>query len=119
MFLMDIQNKNSEDKLKRLLSESRLEMPFDDFEDRLMARINKKVSNEKYIDRNIRFSWLFFALGTVFGLLLSVILSPVKSAMGIPFSGLMIPLYIIGVTLIFLFIDQLITFTLNRKKQHE
>jgi len=118
MFLMDMPNKNSEDKLKRLLNESRLQMPFDDFEDRLMVRINKKVRTERSIDKNIRLSWIFFALGTIFGLLLSVIVSPVKSILGFPVSGLTIPFFILGVTLLLLFVEKLVNITLDRKKHH-
>ena len=116
MFLMDIPDKNSNDKLKHILSESRLEMPFTDFENRLMTRINKEVQAEKYIDRNIRLSWLFFSLGTVFGLLLSVIFSPAASIFGFSLSKLIIPLYVVSAAILLLFIEQLTTFTLNHKK---
>jgi len=118
MFLMDIPNKNSDEELKRLLSESRLEIPSDDFENRLMTRIKTEVKKERSIDRNIRLSWLFFVLGTAFGLLLSVILSPVKTILGFPVSGLRLPVYIVGATLLLLFVEQLANITLERKKRH-
>lgn len=115
---MDIINSNSDDKLKHLIGESRLEMPFSDFEERLMSRINSEVGIEKSINRNIRLSWLFFGLGTIFGLLLSVILSSEKFILGIPFAKLSMPLYIIGGIVILLFAEQLLKLTLNHKKPH-
>jgi hypothetical protein len=113
---MDIVSKNSDDKLKQLIGESKLEMPFSDFEDRLMSRINSEVSNEKAITKNIRLSWLFFGLGTLFGILLTIILNPTNTIMGIPLSKFIIPLYVTGATLFFLMAEQLLT--LNHKKQH-
>ncbi len=115
---MDIVSKNSDDKLKQLIGESKLEMPFSDFEDRLMSRINIEVSNEKAITKNIRLSWLFFGLGTLFGVLLTIILNPTNAIMGIPLSKFTIPLYVIGAALFFLMAEQLLKLTLNHKKQH-
>ncbi len=119
MFLMDIINKNSDDKLKDLIGESKLEMPFSDFEERLMSRVNSELRDEKSISRNIRLSWLFFGLGTTFGLLLSVILSSEKEIMGILLGKLIMPLYIIGGIVILLFAEQLIKLTINHKKHHQ
>ena len=113
---MDIPNKNRDDELKQLLRDSRLEMPFDDFEERVMSHLKKEVQSEKSIDRNIRLSWLFFVLGTAFGLLVSVIISPVTSILGFSVSKLMIPLYIVGATLLLLFFEQLVNITIERKK---
>ncbi len=118
MFLMDIFSKNSDDKLKRLIGESKLEMPFSDFEARLMSRINNEVSSEKVITKNIRLSWLFFSLGTLFGILLTIILNPSNIIFGVPVSKLTIPLYVIGVTIFFLMFEQLLKLTLNHKKHH-
>jgi len=119
MFLMDIPNKNSEDNLKRLIKDSRLEMPFSDFEDKVMDRIKNEVSNEKVIDRNIRLSWLFFVLGTVFGMLLSVILSPVNTILGISVSKLFLSFYIVSGTLLLLFVEHLWELTFKHRKQRQ
>ena len=113
---MDMSNKNRDDELKQLLKDSRLEMPFEDFEERVMSRLKKDAQSEKSIDRNIRLSWLFFVSGTAFGLLLSAIISPVTSILGFPVSKLMIPLYIAGATLLLLFFEQLVNITIERKK---
>ena len=111
---MDIPDNNN-DMLKKLLSDSKLEMPFSGFEDRVMHSIRNKVRTEQSINRNINLSWLFFALGTAFGLLLSVIISPATTIWGFPTAKLMLSSYIIGGTLILLFVEQLVTFTLKRK----
>ncbi len=116
MFLMDITKNNSEDKLKKLISKSKLEIPFSDFEERVMQSIKKEVDNQKVINRNIRLSWLFFTLGTAFGLLLSVILSPVSTILGFPVSKLILPVYITGGTLLLLFVEQLLKLTLIHRR---
>ncbi|NPA36978.1 MAG: hypothetical protein GXO47_09030 [Chlorobi bacterium] len=116
---MDIpDNSNKDDRLKELLGSSRLEMPFPDFEDKVMDRIKEEVREGKAIDKNLRLSWIFFALGTAFGLLLSVILSPSSIVFGFPVSKLAIPAYITGGTLFLLFLEQLFKFTFERKKHH-
>ena len=114
---MDIISENSDDRIKRLIGESKLEMPFSDFEARLMNRINSEVSNERAITKDIRLSWLFFGLGTLFGILLTVILNPNFVVLGIPASKLSIPLYVVGVTLFFLMVEQLLKLTLSHRKQ--
>lgn len=57
-----------------LMSKSRLEMPFPDFEDTVMAQIKKQELYKEVYSGNIKLSWICFLAGTVFGIILSVLL---------------------------------------------
>lgn len=50
-----------------LMRKSKLEMPFSDFEDNLMRRIEIETKSQKSIQQDFRLSLLFFLLGTGFG----------------------------------------------------
>jgi len=54
-------------KLAELMKKSRLEMPFSDFEDKVMYKIKERVKAKKFILKNISLACLFFVLGTGFG----------------------------------------------------
>jgi drug/metabolite transporter (DMT)-like permease len=66
------------------MKKSRLEMPFSDFEDKVMLRIEKEAAHRKVVFKNARLSSFFFLLGTGFGLLLNFFLSRA----GISFMGI-------------------------------
>ncbi len=68
-------NKDREDQLVgELMGKSANAMPFADFEERLMNRIQREGERSRSFWRNLKLSWLFFAIGTLFGLFLSVLL---------------------------------------------
>ncbi len=75
-----------EDKLVRELMEySGREMPFVDFEDRLMVHIYKEAKTSRSFLNDIRLSCFFFVLGTLFGLILNIIVSKMNQPiMGLP-----------------------------------
>lgn len=74
-----MENNNNHDKyFRKLLSGSRQEMPFSDFEDELMTEIRREHARNNSLVRNIKLSWLFFFLGLVAGIVL-VIISPALS----------------------------------------
>lgn len=57
-----------------LMSKSKLEMPFPDFEDNVMIQIHKQEVYKNALMRNIKISWICFIAGTVFGFILSFLL---------------------------------------------
>ena len=65
-------------KLHRLMSESFVEIPFADFEDRLMVRIRKEAREKRSMLHNMRLSWLFFTIGALFGIGATVLLPFIK-----------------------------------------
>ena len=61
-------NNNNDRYFRELLSDSRLEMPFSDFEDELMEEIHMKYKKRSSLLKNIKLSWLFFFLGMISGM---------------------------------------------------
>lgn len=60
---------NSTNKqFSKLMKRSKLEMPYSDFEENVMHRIRKEVLHRKVFSTDIKISFFFFLLGTVFGL---------------------------------------------------
>lgn len=58
-----------------MMQKSKLEMPYSDFEDRVMQRIALEANFKKSISKNNQLSLLFFLLGTGFGLIVNLFLS--------------------------------------------
>jgi hypothetical protein len=98
-----------EDKLVRELMEySGREMPFADFEDKLMVQIYKEGSISRSLLKNIRLSWFFFLLGTFFGLVLNIIVSKMnQSIMGLPAQQFSLILHALFVIFLLFQIDRL------------
>jgi hypothetical protein len=114
---MNAQNNDTDRELRQLIQKSKLQMPFSDFEARLMDRIRTEASKDKYIATNIRLSWLFFGLGSMFGLLCATMLVNSDAViLGLNVSKLTIPFYIIGGVVFFLQVEQLLKFTLKNRK---
>ena len=61
-----------------MMKNSRLKMPFSDFEETLMMRIEKEKADGKILSRDRRLSFTFFILGTLLGLMLNFILEQSK-----------------------------------------
>lgn len=66
----------SEDKIfKTIMRDSKLEMPFSDFDDNVMAKIEFYELNKREALRNRFYASFFFLIGTVFGAILNFFLS--------------------------------------------
>lgn len=63
-----MKNLESDEKFARIMKKSRLEMPFSDFEENVMQRIQREAKNKNIIFNNMRLSLLFFLLGSIFGI---------------------------------------------------
>ena len=99
---------NTDDYFRNILSKSKLELPFPDFEDQVMYQIEKKNALEPPSAKDIKLSCIFFILGTAFGLFISLILPKIQeSIFGIDLTKLAVPFQIGFVILVFLQIDQL------------
>lgn len=69
---------NNERILSELMQKSRLEMPFSDFEETVMLRIEKLSFQEETVLRDRKLSFIFFMLGTCLGLILNFILQNLR-----------------------------------------
>jgi uncharacterized membrane protein YoaK (UPF0700 family) len=59
-------------QFKELMSKSKLEMPFPDFEDNVILQIKKQEKHRKSLSRNLRVSWLSFFAGIILGMILTI-----------------------------------------------
>ena len=69
--------REEETYFKEIMSNGKLEMPFTDFEDNVMMHI-EKTTDKPVLAKEIRLSWIFFVLGSVFGIIISYILPRMK-----------------------------------------
>jgi len=70
--------------VRELMGKSAEKMPFDDFEERLMQQIHKEAKTSRSFLKDIKLSWFFFTIGTIFGLVLNTIVNDMhKSFFGI------------------------------------
>ncbi|MCC5904887.1 MAG: hypothetical protein JJU13_01655 [Balneolaceae bacterium] len=69
-----MKNPNEDKQIKELLGKSRLEMPFPDFEHDVMMQIEIEESLRNASSSGIAWSWVFFIAGTVFGILLTLMI---------------------------------------------
>jgi hypothetical protein len=88
--------------LSQLMQKSRLEMPFSDFEETVMLRIQKETVQEQIVSRDRKLSFIFFISGTCLGLILNFILQQVHSTfLNIP-SDTILLVFQTGFVLLFL-----------------
>jgi hypothetical protein len=108
---------DSEQTFHEIMSKSRLEVPFPDFEDKIMGLIEKKLSKKVSISRDIKLSWVFFILGSTFGIIVTILLPKIQQpVLGINLNKLTIPFLIIFAYLLFSQFDSLIDFYKGQKK---
>ena len=67
-------NINNDRLLSQLMQKSKLEMPFGDFEETVMQRIHSEAKQYDLLLHDRKLSFLFFVLGTGFGLVINFIL---------------------------------------------
>lgn len=102
---------------KEVMSGSKLEMPFSDFEDNVMREINSKFIRQKVIAKEIKLSWLFFIAGSVFGILISWTLQGIQQKiLGIDSKNLAIGFQIVFIVVFYTQIETLLGF-LKRSRQ--
>ena len=106
-----MKEKDSEQTFREMMSKSRLDIPFTDFEDRIMGLIEKKHSKKVSISRDLKLSWVFFILGSTFGIIVTILIPKIQQpVLGIDLDNLTIPFLIIFAFLLLSQIDSLIDF---------
>lgn len=98
--------------LRRLMSESRVEIPFANFEDRLMGKIKAEAKAKQSILKNVRLSWLFFTIGSLFGIGATILIPMIeKSIWGLDFKYLQMPVFLVLAFIIIWQFEALIKYT--------
>ena len=99
------EEKSEEAFLKELMSKSKLTFPFPDFEDNVIRIVESNQKKRNIIQRDLRLSWIFFLLGSLFGITISILLPKFQEpVLGLSVDKFTLPFQII---FIFLFITQL------------
>lgn len=97
---------------KEIMAKSRLDLPFSDFEDNVMIRIENKVAHQNSFSKEIKLSWIFFIAGSIFGIIISFILPELKRpVLGISPASLTLVFQITFACLLFTQIDTLLKFS--------
>lgn len=98
--------------IKRLLSESLVEIPFADFEDRLMQKVHEEAKEQRSILKNMRLSWLFFTVGSLFGIFATTLLPAIEQSIwGLEIKSLQLPIFLLLAFVILWQFEALIKFT--------
>ena len=109
--------KNSNDKiLKEILAKASSEMPFPDFEDELMSKINELEVEEKAVQegyrRGVAFSWVFFVVGIISGVVLTQLIPQLEIPLPGVDSGVVLMVFQVGFILfILLHFEKLMSMT--------
>ena len=93
---------------KEIMSESKLELPFLDFEDNVMFKIENKILHQSSFSKESKLSWFFFIAGSVFGIVISLTLPQMhKSILGFQPDKFVIIFQVVFALLFFIQIDML------------
>ena len=105
-------------QLQNILSKSRKEMPFRDFEDELMIEIFKEGDRKRSVLKNIKLSWLFFIIGLISGIALISVPSLLNETAAdfTSYAAILSILMIALCLIILLFAEKLIRFSFFRDR---
>lgn len=67
-----------EKDFKKIMQQSKLQIEYPDFEENVMEKVLAKNATRKQVWRNLRISWVFFFIGTFFGVLVTQFLSDIQ-----------------------------------------
>jgi hypothetical protein len=102
--------------LRELMSKSEVKMPFPDFEDKLMERINREAQRSRSFLRDLKLSWFFFLVGTVLGIMITLFLTTLREPIyGIPPQRLLFIAESIFVVLLLTQLDKMIDLTKRKR----
>ena len=101
---------------QEIMSKSKLNVPFPDFDNHVMGLIEHQVLKKASISRDIKLSWIFFILGSIIGVILSILLQKSEGTiLGVSFDKLVIPFLIVCSFLILSQFDILLDFYRRQK----
>ncbi len=95
-------------------------MPFTDFEETVMHRIHRETSFEQILSRDRKLSFLFFGLGTIFGLIINFILQSSQYTFPNISPETTLLIFQLGfVLIVLLYLDKYLRLMKKRKKQQQ
>jgi len=104
-------------QLRSLLHDSKVNMPFSDFEERMVLRLNKELNHDRSIWKSIRLSWFFFFIGAAFGVGGSFALPMLQSnILGIDVELVKYSFMIVILIVVMWQLDEMIKLTIRQKR---
>ena len=110
--------KEEDQAFYQLMQKSKVDMPFSDFEDKMMRKIHQEVQYRQSIFQDIKISTLFFMMGTVFGIMTTILLPKLdRDFFGIASDDLLLPFQIIFIILFLTHLESLIKLLRSQTKR--
>src|SRR6056297_91730 len=111
-----MEENSNEEIMKEILEKAASEMPFPDFEDELMSKINEQEVEEKAVQegyrRGVAFSWVFFVVGIISGVVLTQLIPQLEIPLPGVDSGIVLMVFQVGFILfILLHFEKLMSMT--------
>uniref|UniRef100_UPI0032174A7B hypothetical protein n=1 Tax=uncultured Draconibacterium sp. TaxID=1573823 RepID=UPI0032174A7B len=105
-----------EKDFKNMMQQSKQEIQFPDFEEKVMSQIRQKEASRRSVWKNLKISWLFFFIGAFFGIFATQFLVDIQ----IPLIGehsklVLLATEIFIVLLVASQFDSLLRFTLKKR----
>ena len=106
-----------ESDFKNMIQNSKLEIQFPDFEENVMDQIYAKETSRRSVWRNLKLSWIFFVIGTFFGIFATQFLADIR----VPFLGENSKLILLFGEILIVFVvasqfDNLVRFTFRKRE---
>ncbi len=103
-------------KFKDFMQESKLEIQFPDFEEKVMEQIKLKEESQKSVWENLKISWLFFILGAFLGIFASGYLVNIKFSFFEEYKNwIILAIEILVVIIVITQFDNLYQFTFKKR----
>ncbi len=107
-----------EKQLKDWMIDSKLEMPFAEFEERVMQTVYKEEESRQGILKNIRLSWVFFTIGALFGIIATISIPYIQQPIfNFDTTYLQIPLLLVLTGVLVWLMDALFRFSFRNSRK--
>lgn len=106
-----------EKDFRKIMQHSKLEIQFPGFEDIVMEKIHAKEASRRSVVKNLKISWIFFFIGTFFGLFVTQFIADIR----LPFLGENSKLILMVGEILIIFViasqfDNLLRFTFKKRE---
>lgn len=104
-------------KFRDIMQESKLEIQFPDFDEKVMEQIKIKEETQKSVWKSLKISWVFFILGAFLGIIASGYLANIKYSFTEEYNNwIILAVEILVVVIVVTQFDKLIQFTFRKKR---
>ena len=110
-----MEEENNGKSFSKIMKKSHLDMPFPDLEDNIMNQIETQEEMRKEQSQYMRWSWISFVAGTVFAIILTILLPGVElQVQGISINSLILLIEMVIAISIVLNLEDLLLFSRHK-----